>query len=292
MEHGNQYSVKLVYEHMLERSAFNMCKGSFGSGHTNSHANHNSHEYICVQSMDGMLSIFEHESFSLSFLLPKVLIPGPFKYVAKTDSFVTVSSSWELDTYRYQVLATSSSASSTAKAKRVQPEYSFNLGEAVIDLEVITVNNQCSILVLGERNLFCLSETCVLRFMKKFDFNPSAFCAYPNGKATSNGSLNFLIATHSKVLFVHEDVRVKWAAQLQNVPVHMCVSRVNDVNGVIVTLSEDGKLNCSYLGTEPAFLNPTIKEDMNKTFDFETAEREYRVLQVIFCKLCFRGFES
>ena len=265
---------------MLERNAYNMCKGSFGG--TN---NDNSHEYICVQSMDGMLSIYEYESFSHSFILPKVLIPGPFKYLPKTDSFITVSSSWELESYRYHVLATSSTNNSN-KSKRVLPEYSFNLGEAVLDIEVVTNrdgNNQCSILILGERNLFCLSETCVLKFMKKFDYNPSSFCIYQpyssSGRPINSNSVSFLIATHAKVLFVHEDVKVKWAAQLEHVPVQIAVAKINDLNGCIVTLSEDGKLKCCYLGTEPAFLNPTIKEDMNKTFNYESAEKEYRMLQ-------------
>ena len=80
-----------------------MCKGPFGGMSSNSEP----HEYICVQSMDGMLSVFEYESFSLSCFIPKVLIPAPLKYIAKTDCFVTVSSSWELETYNYQTLATS-----------------------------------------------------------------------------------------------------------------------------------------------------------------------------------------
>ena len=78
---------------------------------------------------------------------------------------------------------------------------------------------------------------------------------------------------------MHEDVKVKWAAQVEQVPVSIAVAKINDMQGIIVTLSEDGKLKCSYLGTEPAFLNPTLKEDTAKPFNFETAEKEYRLLQ-------------
>ena len=265
-----------------------MCKGSFG-GTSNLSTNTEAHEYICVQSMDGMLSVYEYESFSLSCFLPKVLIPGPFKYISKTDSFVTISSSWELESYRYQTLATSTksyerkSNDTNAKQKRVLPEYTFNLGEAALDIDIVNNGTACTILVLGERNLFCLTETCILKYMKKFDYNPSCFCAYPiissNGNTQNSNSINFLVATHSKILFVHEDVKVKWAAQLENTPVQMAVAKINNMNGIIVTLSEDGKLRCCYLGTEPAFLNPIIKEDLNKPFNFESAENEYRVLQ-------------
>jgi Bardet-Biedl syndrome 9 protein len=48
---------------------------------------------------------------------------------------------------------------------------------------------------------------------------------------------------------------VVWAAQIDHVPVQVAVARINSLDGVIVSLSEDGKLRCSYLGTEPAFTN-------------------------------------
>ncbi|RNA27204.1 PTHB1 isoform X1 [Brachionus plicatilis] len=288
VEHGNQFKLKFIYEHPLQRNAFCMCKGPFGGI---SGPNSDPHEYICVQSMDGMLSIFEHESFSLSCFLPKVLIPSPIKYVAKTDCFVTVNSSWELEAYSYQTLATSgktferqsSGDNSAVRSKRIQPAYSYNLGESIIDIEVFTQNNNCSVIVLGERSLFCFNEMCNLKFMKKFDFNPSALCVYPlidqDGSIINSNSINFLISTHSKNLFVHEDVKVKWAAQLNHVPVQVCVTNINEINGVIVSLSEEGQIDCSYLGTEPAFLNPLLKEEASKAFNFESAEQEYRVLQ-------------
>ena len=266
-----------------------MCKGAFG-GHSSS-SNADPHEFLCVQSMDGMLSVYEYESFSLSCFLPKVLIPGPFKYVPKTDNFITVNSAWELESYRYQTLATSAKNfernQDTVKLKKIVPEYTFNLGEPVLDIDVINQGSgsgqvTCSILVLGERNIFCLSETCVFKYMKKLDYNPSSFCAFPIlNNSNPNNSINFIIASHSKVLFVHEDIKVKWAAQMEYVPVQIVVARINDLNGVIVTLSDNGKLKCSYLGTETAFNNLFGKDENSslKPFNFESAESEYRSLQ-------------
>ena len=259
MEHGNQYSLKLNYEHSMERSAFNMCKGSFGG----SQGRHGPHDYICVQSLDGMLSIFEYESFAISFFLPKVLIPGPVRYVPGTDSFLAVSASWELETYRYQALV-----SVASKQKRLQPEYSFNLGEPVVDIQLHTVSNATSsdepansqgggggstIVVLGERNLFAFTQTCTLKFMKKLDYEASALCLYSPLANTYADNCRFIVATHAKIVYVHERVKVKWAAQLEHVPVQVTVARIGELDGVLVTLSEDGKLRCSYLGTEPAY---------------------------------------
>ena len=57
-------------------------------------------DFICVQSMDGTVSVFEQESFSFSRFLPGTLLPGPIGYVAKTDSIVTVASSRQVDCFK------------------------------------------------------------------------------------------------------------------------------------------------------------------------------------------------
>ena len=256
-----------------------MCKGSFGGVGNN--PNETAHEYICVQSMDGILSIYEYESYSLSCYLPNALIPGPLRYFPKTDSFITVSSLWQLESYRYQLLATNAesfdrkSESQRERGKKIQPDWAFNLGEAALDIEIVlNGTNSWSIIVLGERNLFCLAENFSLKYMKKLEYNPSCFLFY----RAKDSFINFLIATHSKLLFVHEDVKVKWAAQFDHVPVQIVLAQIQGLKGVIVSLSENGKLHCSYLGTEPAFTNSiTVAEE--KTFDSNKAESEYRVLQ-------------
>ena len=56
-------------------------------------------ECICVQSMDGQLSIYEQEVFGFARFLPNVLIPGPLCYVKKTNAMVTVSGEGALEAY-------------------------------------------------------------------------------------------------------------------------------------------------------------------------------------------------
>ena len=57
-------------------------------------------DFICVQSMDGTVSVYEQETFAFSRFLPGALLPGPIRYVPKTDSFVTVSSSRQVESYK------------------------------------------------------------------------------------------------------------------------------------------------------------------------------------------------
>ena len=59
-------------------------------------------DFMCVQSMDGMLSFFEQESYAFGRFLPGFLLPGPLSYIAKTDSFLTVSSSRLVEAYKYE----------------------------------------------------------------------------------------------------------------------------------------------------------------------------------------------
>ncbi|XP_010192389.1 PREDICTED: protein PTHB1, partial [Mesitornis unicolor] len=97
VEHGNQYQIKLMYEHNLQRTACNMTYGPFGGV--------KGRDFICIQSMDGMLMLFEQESYAFGRFLPGFLLPGPLTYSSRTDSFITVSSCRQVESYKYQVLA-------------------------------------------------------------------------------------------------------------------------------------------------------------------------------------------
>ncbi|XP_065795460.1 protein PTHB1 isoform X4 [Muntiacus reevesi] len=91
VEHGNQYQIKLMYEHNLQRTACNMTYGSFGGV--------KGRDLICIQSMDGMLMVFEQESYAFGRFLPGSLLPGPLAYSSRTDSFITVSSCHQVESY-------------------------------------------------------------------------------------------------------------------------------------------------------------------------------------------------
>jgi Bardet-Biedl syndrome 9 protein len=159
--------------------------------------------------------------------LPHTYLPGPLCYLSRSDAFLTVSSNYHLECYkyvikkdsiefwiiyilRYQTLAISSgvdhgssstkdlrrkgvdddsSLSVSQSSKRVLPEWSFNLGECALGIQTTqrVRNTPQAILVLGERNLFCLNDNGQLIFMSKFEYNPSSFIVYntdnnPNGK--------------------------------------------------------------------------------------------------------------
>ena len=95
----------------------------------------------------------------------------------KTDSFITVGSTWELESYRYQNLATSAKTyerqqeSSSVKVKRILPEYTYTLGEGALDIEVVdqSMSGQsgCSVLVLGKQLLAIYGWGCYVCFFQR-----------------------------------------------------------------------------------------------------------------------------
>ena len=82
----------LQYEHKLTRNAENFTYGTFGGV--------KGRDFICVQSMDGLLSFFEQESSAFARFLPGFLIPGPIQYFSHIDSFLTGSSRGYLESYK------------------------------------------------------------------------------------------------------------------------------------------------------------------------------------------------
>ncbi|XP_057588067.1 protein PTHB1 isoform X4 [Hippopotamus amphibius kiboko] len=277
VEHGNQYQIKLMYEHNLQRIACNMTYGSFGGV--------KGRDLICIQSMDGMLMVFEQESYAFGRFLPGSLLPGPLAYSSRTDSFITVSSCRQVESYKYQVLAFATDADKRQETeqqklgsgKRLVVDWTLNIGEQALDICIVSFNQSASsVFVLGERNFFCLKDNGQIRFMKKLDCSPSCFLPYCS---VSEGTVNTLIGNHNNVLHIYQDVTLKWATQLPHIPVAVRVGCLHDLKGVVVTLSDDGHLQCSYLGTDPSlFQAPKVE---SRELNYDELDIELKELQKI-----------
>ncbi|NXI62672.1 PTHB1 protein, partial [Anseranas semipalmata] len=277
VEHGNQYQIKLMYEHYLQRTACNMTYGPFGGV--------KGRDLVCIQSIDGMLMLFEQESYAFGRFLPGFLLPGPLTYNSRTDSFLTVSSCQQVESYKYQVLAFATDADGRqetveqklSSGKKLVVDWVLNIGEQALDICIVSFNQAVpSVFVLGERNLFCLKDNGQIRFMKKLDYNPSCFIPYCSVK---EGTINTLVGNHSNMLNIYQDVTLKWATQLPHVPVSVKVANLQNLKGVIVTLSENGHLQCSYLGTDPSlFQAPRVD---SKEVNYEEYNAEMKKLQKI-----------
>ncbi|XP_021564854.1 protein PTHB1 isoform X9 [Carlito syrichta] len=266
-----------MYEHNLQRTACNMTYGSFGGV--------KGRDLICIQSMDGMLMVFEQESYAFGRFLPGSLLPGPLAYSSRTDSFITVSSCRQVESYKYEVLAFATDADKrqeteqqkVGSGKRLVVDWTLNIGEQALDICIVSFNQSASsVFVLGERNFFCLKENGQIRFMKKLECSPSCFLPYCS---VSEGTINTLIGNHNNMLHIYQDVTLKWATQLPHIPVAVRVGCLHDLKGVIITLSDDGHLQCSYLGTDPSlFQAPKVE---SRELNYDELDIELKELQKV-----------
>ncbi|KTG36459.1 hypothetical protein cypCar_00032007 [Cyprinus carpio] len=263
VEHGDQYQLRLVYEHNLQRTACNMTYGPFG-GVTG-------HHFICIQSMDGMLMFFEQETYAFGRFLPGFLLPGPLSYCIRTDSFITVSSIRQVECYRYETLAVATDADtrqdsdqqSKSSGKRLTADWTLVLGEEALDICVPNTSSaMSSIFVLGERNLFCVKDNGQIRFMKKLEFNPCCFLPYGSDR-----------------LRCSQDVTLKWVPSCPAVPVLYLCANFPELKGLVVTLSSDGHLQCSYMGTDPSFF--TAPKVDAREVNYDEVDTEMKMLQKV-----------
>jgi Bardet-Biedl syndrome 9 protein len=141
----NYYSIAQAYEHKLTRPAFNFCYGPFGRAKERDYR-----DYICIQSLDGVLSFFEQESFAFSRMLSSsFLMPGPLCYMPKIDSFIICTDAMTIESYRYQVLAAAADnvdqapGREGASGKKVQVDWSTNIGEHARSIEVALTVGLC-----------------------------------------------------------------------------------------------------------------------------------------------------
>ncbi|KAK0175238.1 hypothetical protein PV327_009004 [Microctonus hyperodae] len=157
------------------------------------------------------------------------------------------------------------------KDRWLEPDWSFNVGEAVLAIQPVTLSSfEVGIVVLGERNLYCFRDNCTsIKYTKKLDYNPLCCHAYviePDGK------LMVLVVADTDTLLVYEGTTLKWSAQLPFTPVAVTRANFQHLEGVVVILSDEGRLEACYLGAEPSlFIAPPMHR---RGFDYQAAEQE------------------
>lgn len=70
-----------------------------------------------------------------------------------------------------------------ATAATLEPDWSYNIGEAVLDIQPVTLSSfEVGIVVLGERHLYCLKDSCTsVKYAKRLEYRPLCFRAYVIG---------------------------------------------------------------------------------------------------------------
>ncbi|XP_055538517.1 protein PTHB1 isoform X2 [Wyeomyia smithii] len=249
-DHGDHTKLQLLYEHNLTKSAFSFCRGNFGGV--------KGRDFLCVQHLDGSLRFFEQDGISYECSFPgERNIPSPIHYAARIDCFVTVSPSWELECYRYQDLSETNES-----LRRHEPIWSLCIGEYAMDFNVHQISNvESVIVVMGENNLICVTDTGKVRFIKKLDYSPVCLYSFVIGWYWEpDARLMIALVSESGSLLLYEESQIVWSAELPEIPVALGRANVSSLPGALVTLGNTGSLDVGYLGSEPhLFKVPPIK---------------------------------
>ncbi|XP_058053381.1 protein PTHB1 [Anopheles bellator] len=261
-EHGDYTKLIPLYEHSLEKPAFSMCQGPFGGV--------KGREFLCVQHLDSSLRFFEQDgiNYERTLATDRHLL-SPVHYLPRVDCFVTVAPSWVLECYRYQDIS-----ETIESLRRHDPIWSLCIGEYALDLSVQQISNTESVIVvLGENNLLCVSDTGQVRFIKKLDYSPICFHTFVVGWYWEpDARLIAAVVSESGSLLLYENDRILWSAQLPEIPVAIERANVRGLPGALVTLGPTGSLLIGYLGSEPQlFKVPALNL---APLDLERCQRE------------------
>ncbi|XP_057336127.1 protein PTHB1 isoform X1 [Microplitis mediator] len=286
-EHGDRCILEVVYEHELPRFPASLIAGPFGGAR--------GRDFFCVQCLDGTMLFYEQEIHTFHQVLKDRLLPEQVAYVPRNDVFITSSPGWLLECYRYQNIAefgrleeerknrmeingkaSSDNGDNDNSIKWLEPDWTYNLGEAILGIQTVTLSSfEVGIIVLGERNLYCFRDNCTsVKYAKKLDYSPVCFHAYviePDGK------LMVLVVADTDTLLVYEGATLKWSAQLPFTPVAIVRAHFQHLEGVLVILSEEGRIEACYLGAEPSlFVAPPLH---SRGFDSKAAQKELMELR-------------
>jgi len=98
-------------------------------------------DFICVQTLDGMLMFYEQDLGSFNCFLPNVLIPGPLAYSHCLDLFVTSTSDWTIEAFSYYNLShvSDSVGDKMNIQKKFVPDWTYNIGENIMSMQTLQV---------------------------------------------------------------------------------------------------------------------------------------------------------
>jgi hypothetical protein len=124
------------------------------------------------------------------------------------------------------------SAIEIGTTKRLAVEWSVQLGEMALDIQVAKQQRQSAIcaadiIVLCEHHIFCVSANGVIRTQKRLGYHPMCAKAYPVADMFSSHPVcNLLVASAEGQLRVYADASVVWMARLPFVACSLLIAQV------------------------------------------------------------------
>ena len=266
----------IEYEHKLKRNGHNLTKARVGG---------KSYDIILVQSIDGALSIYEGENFINMVILSEVFFPGQIGYLTQKDTIVISNTAYEIECYNFNNLASlKSNAIGSGKVKEFNHIWKANLGELSTQMQIILnkFNKKEEIVVLTETLLNLIDANGIILYQKKLDFEPMCFYAYNitdnSYKPNNVFDLMCLISSTYHHIMIYKGFQLVWVTKVFDTPVFVSLNNFDNIQSLIVTLSDIGNLNILYLGMEKI---KNVKLIKTKDIDHKKIAKEREKLSQI-----------
>ncbi|EPY25565.1 Bardet-Biedl syndrome 9 [Strigomonas culicis] len=249
------YECNVYFETTFEHTTYNFVSGRFGKTW---------YKQVCVQSMDGELTFVDHNKVLYKRFIPptQFLVPGCLAYSVAKDALLTNNSSLFLMCYSYTNIVNSLTSERKEEpggphspdGMRLSPTWAFNLGDDAVAIKVCYLtrggDKDEDIVVLCPYIMYVLSQSGHCTMTRRLNVEAVSLMSYTlQGLVYSNLLIGFL----NQSISVYSDTALEWSAKLvSGNALCMSVGTLCGVQGMIVTLTGDGRLAVNYLGTDPA----------------------------------------
>ena len=157
------------------------------------------------------------------------------------------------------------------------------------------------IVAVCDRTLFVLNEKGSIRYQKRLEYTPSCiktyhlpglnkdFVQFGDRNLTqalsqaSNSDANtplfsYILGSFSNYLMIYKDIQLVWTTKTTSPPIFIETSAFDKQDGLIVTLSDSGQLQVSYLGMEPPISSHNLDLNQGKDINYEQMDQEHQRL--------------
>ena len=267
-------NLKLCSDNKLKRNGHNFTRGKIGE---------KTNDFVFIQSIDGAISIYEQDSLINIVTFSEVLFPGQIGFLNRKDSFIISNTAYEIECYGYNNLAT---LKANTQNSNFNHTWKVNIGELTIQMEIIynNLNKKQEIVILSETMLNLINENGVLVYQKKLDFEPRTFYVYniTDTKYQTNKffDLMCMIATSSNHILIYKGITLAWAVKVYETPIYLSFADFQGIKSLIVSLSENGRLNILYLGMEQVKNTQIVQsKQMDQNFLIKESERLNQIIE-------------
>ena len=247
-------NIRLNYEHKFKRNGYSFTTGRIGD---------KNYEIFFIQSIDCAISIYEQDSLINIVEFKDYIFPGCIAFLSRKDAIVVSNTSYEIECYNYNTLATTkhsaNSSNATNNNDNVQSrQWKAVIGELTKKIDVVSneISKREEIVILSETLLNIVDSNGKILYQRKLDYEPMTLKAYniTDDKYIPNKQCDIMcmIATNSNHILIYKGINLVWAVKTYETPVYLNFADFDRVKSLIVLLSDTGNISVCYLGMEKA----------------------------------------